>query len=310
MSTYNKVTPEVIAALQKVVGAENVKTDPETLDRYKTDEETDPSLFHLPEVVVLPANTEEVAGIMKVANKFVVPVTPRSAGTSVSDGAIPTKGGIVLLMERMNKIIEINEAAMYMTVEAGVLTKDIQEAAKAKNLLYAGDPCSADSCMIGGNIATNAGGNRAVRYGTTRDQIYAIEVVTPTGDIVNLGARLKKKSTGYCLEQLVMGSEGTLGIITKAVLKLQPLPPYRLDLLAIFTDLSKAVTLVPNLIKKGLNPTSVEFMDNKFVRSSSDYCETKLPHYEDGYYLIVTIETFNEDELDTKMEQLDEEVCI
>jgi glycolate oxidase len=119
MSTYNKVTPEVIAALQKVVGAENVKTDPETLDRYKTDEETDPSLFHLPEVVVLPANTEEVAGIMKVANKFVVPVTPRSAGTSVSDGAIPTKGGIVLLMERMNKIIEINEAAMYMTVEAG-----------------------------------------------------------------------------------------------------------------------------------------------------------------------------------------------
>jgi glycolate oxidase len=308
MSTYNKVTPEVIAALQKVVGAENVKTDPETLDRYKTDEETDPSLFHLPEVVVLPANTKEVAGIMKVANKFVVPVTPRSAGTSVSDGAIPTKGGIVLLMEKMNKIIEINEAAMYMTVEAGVLTKDIQEAAKAKNLLYAGDPCSADSCMIGGNIATNAGGNRAVRYGTTRDQIYAIEVVTPTGDIVNLGARLKKKSTGYCLEQLVMGSEGTLGIITKAVLKLQPLPPYRLDLLAIFTDLSKAVTLVPNLIKKGLNPTSVEFMDNKFVRSSSDYCETKLPHYEDGYYLIVTIETFNEEELDTKMEQLDE-IC-
>ena len=308
MSTYNKVTPEVIAALQKVVGAENVKTDQETLDRYKTDEETDPSLFHLPEVVVLPANTEEVAGIMKVANKFVVPVTPRSAGTSVSDGAIPTKGGIVLLMERMNKIIEINEAAMYMTVEAGVLTKDIQEAAKAKKLLYAGDPCSADSCMIGGNIATNAGGNRAVRYGTTRDQIYAIEVVTPTGDIVNLGARLKKKSTGYCLEQLIMGSEGTLGIITKAVLKLQPLPPYRLDLLAIFTDLSKAVTLVPNLIKKGLNPTSVEFMDNKFVRSSSDYCETKLPHYEDGYYLIVTIETFNEEELDTKMEQLDE-IC-
>ncbi|WP_419043765.1 FAD-binding oxidoreductase, partial [Phascolarctobacterium faecium] len=132
--------------------------------------------------------------------------------------------------------------------------------------------------------------------------------VTPTGDIVNVGARLKKKSTGYCLEQLIMGSEGTLGIITKATLKLLPLCPYKLDLLAIFTDLDKAVGLVPNLIKAGLNPTSVEFMDNAFVRSSSDYCELKLPHYEDGFYVIVTVETFNEDELESKMEQLDE-IC-
>ena len=308
MAHYNPVTEAVLAALKAALGAEFVKNDPETLTKYQTDEETDPRLFHKPEVVVLPGSTEEVAKVMQIANQFNVPVTPRSAGTSVSCGAIPVCGGIVLLMERMHKIVEINEAGMYMVVEAGALTKEIQEAAKAKNLLYAGDPCSADSCMIGGNIATNAGGNRAVRYGTTRDQIYAVEVVTPTGEIVNLGARLKKKSTGYCLEQLIMGSEGTLGIITKATLKLLPLPPYRLDLLAIFTDLHKAVTLVPNLIKAGLNPTSVEFMDNKFVRSSSDYCETKLPHYEDGCYLIVTIETFNEDELDTKMEQLDE-IC-
>ncbi len=305
---YQKVTPEVLAALKTALGADYVKNDPETLDQYKTDEETDPRLFHLPEVVVAPGNTEEVAQVLKIANQYLVPVTPRSAGTSVSDGAIPVKGGIVLLMERMNKILEVNENGMYMVAEAGALTKKIQEAAQAKNLLYAGDPCSADSCMIGGNIATNAGGNRAVRYGTTRDQVYAIEVVTPTGDIVNLGARLKKKSTGYCLEQLLMGSEGTLGIITKATLKLLPLPPYRFDLLAIFTDLRKAVTLVPNLIRAGLNPTSVEFMDNKFVRSSSDYCETKMPHYDDGYYLIVTVETFNEEELDKKMEQLDE-IC-
>src|SRR5574344_106659 len=308
MTVYNKVDAQFIAGLEKIVGKEQVFTDAPTLDKYKTDEETNPHKFHTPEAVVAPGTTAEVAAIVKLANQARVPVTVRSAGTSVSCGAIPVCGGIVLLMERMHKILELNEAGMYMVVEAGALTKEIQEAAKAKNLLYAGDPCSADSCMIGGNIATNAGGNRAVRYGTTRDQIYAVEVVTPTGEIVNLGARLKKKSTGYCLEQLIMGSEGTLGIITKATLKLLPLPPYRLDLLAIFTDLHKAVTLVPNLIKAGLNPTSVEFMDNKFVRSSSDYCETKLPHYEDGCYLIVTIETFNEDELDTKMEQLDE-IC-
>ena len=147
-----------------------------------------------------------------------------------------------------------------------------------------------------------------MRYGTTRNQVYSVEVVTPTGDIVTLGSTLKKNSPGYCLEQLVMGSEGTLGIITKATLKLLPLCPYKLDILAIFTELDKAIGVVPNLIKAGLNPTSVEFMDNGFVRSASDYCELKLPHYEDGYYVIITVETFNEEELESKMEQLDE-IC-
>lgn len=306
--TYNPVTEEVLAALRAALGEEFVKNDPETLERYKTDEEPDPHYHHLPEVVVLPGNTEEVAAVMKLANKFLVTVTPRSAGTSVSCGAIPVCGGIVLLLERMDKILEMNEDAMYMVVEAGARTSEIQAKANEAGLLYAGDPCSAESCLIGGNIATNAGGNKAVRYGTTRHQVYSIEVVTPQGEIVELGSRLKKCSTGYCLDQLIMGSEGTLGIITKATLKLLPLCPYRIDILAIFTDINKAVDLVPSLIKAGLNPTSVEFMDNGFVRAASDYAELRLPHYEDGSYVIVTVETFNEDELDLKMEQLDE-IC-
>ena len=308
MKTYAPVTEAVLDALKTIVGAEYVLTEPEKLEQYQTDEETDPRKFHLPEAVVLPKDAQEIAAVIKLANTYDVPVTVRSGGTSLAGGAIPVCGGIVLLMERLNKIIELNAEGMYMEVEAGVRTVDIQKYANEAGFLYAGDPCSADSCLIGGNIATNAGGNKAVRYGTTRDQVYAIEAVTPTGDIVNVGARLKKKSTGYCLEQLIMGSEGTLGIITKATLKLLPLCPYKLDLLAIFTDLDKAVGLVPNLIKAGLNPTSVEFMDNAFVRSSSDYCELKLPHYEDGFYVIVTVETFNEDELESKMEQLDE-IC-
>ncbi len=308
MTMYNPVTDEVLEALRSAIGAEYVKNDQEVLERYKTDEEPDPHYHHLPEVVVWPGSAEEVAAIMKIANKYLVPVTPRSAGTSVSCGAIPVHGGIVLLMERMDKIIEMNAEAMYMVVEAGARTAEIQQKANEAGLLYAGDPCSADSCLIGGNIATNAGGNKAVRYGTTRHQVYSIEVVTPTGEIVELGGRLKKCSTGYCLEQLIMGSEGTLGIITKATLKLLPLCPYRLDILAIFTDVNKAVDLVPQLIKAGLNPTSVEFMDNGFVRAASDYAELRLPHYEDGSYVIVTVETFNEDELDMKMEQLDE-IC-
>lgn len=308
MSTYNPVTEEVLEALRFALGAENVKIDEETLDRYKTDEETDPRYHHLPEVVVLPGSTEEVAEVMKIANKYLVPVTPRSAGTSVSCGAVPVHGGIVLLLERMDKIIEMNTEAMYMVVEAGARTIEIQKMANDAGFLYAGDPCSADSCLIGGNIATNAGGNKAVRYGTTRHQVYSIEVVTPTGEITELGNRLKKCSTGYCLDQLIMGSEGTLGIITKATLKLLPLCPYKLDILAVFTDVQKAVDLVPNLIKAGLNPTSIEFMDNGFVRAASDFTEIRLPHYEDGSYVIVTVETFNEDELDMKMEQLDE-IC-
>ena len=260
MAKYNPVTPELLEELKKVVGGANVKTDAETLDRFKTDEETDPRLMHLPEVVVWVNSTEEVAAVMKLANQFVVPVTPRSAGTSVSDGAIPVLGGIVLNMEKMNKIIEINEDAMY-AVEAGARTIDIQMAAKAKGLLYAGDPCSAESCLIGGNIATNAGGNKAVRYGTTRHQVYSVEVVTPTGEITTLGSRLKKCSTGYCLEQLIMGSEGT------------------------------------------------EFMDSNFLKSSCEYSEIKLPHCDEGVcYLIVSMETFNEDEVDAKMEKL-AEIC-
>ena len=308
MTAYNPVTEKVLVALREALGAENVKIDEETLDRYKTDEETDPRYHHLPEVVVLPGSTEEVAEVMKIANKYLVPVTPRSAGTSVSCGAVPVHGGIVLLLERMDKIIEMNTEAMYMVVEAGARTIEIQKMANDAGFLYAGDPCSADSCLIGGNIATNAGGNKAVRYGTTRHQVYSIEVVTPTGEITELGNRLKKCSTGYCLDQLIMGSEGTLGIITKATLKLLPMCPYKLDILAVFTDVQKAVDLVPNLIKAGLNPTSIEFMDNGFVRAASDFTEIRLPHYEDGSYVIVTVETFNEDELDMKMEQLDE-IC-
>ena len=194
-----------------------------------------------------------------------------------------------------------------MVAQAGVRTLDIQAAAKAENLLYAGDPSSSDSCQIGGNLATDAGGIKAVRYGVTRNQVYAVQIVTPYGDIVDLGSPLKKCSTGYCMEQLVMGSEGTLGIITKVTLKLQPMPPYRFDLLAVFDDPFKALDVVPKIMQAGLNPTSMEYMDNSYVRACADYIEFKgAPHYEDGIYVIITVETFSEDELDMKMEQLDE----
>lgn len=307
MREYASVNQEMLAELEAALGAEYVLTAADKLEQYKTDEETDPRMFHLPEAVVLPGSSEEVAAVVKLCNKYNVPVTVRGGGTSLADGAIPVCGGIVLLMERMNRILEMDTTAMYMVVEAGVRTIDIQKRANEAGFLYAGDPCSAESCQIGGNLATNAGGNKAVRYGVTRNQVYSLEVVTPVGEIVEVGARLKKCSTGYCMEQLIMGSEGTLGIITKATLKLQPLPPYRFDLLAVFDDPVKALDVVPKIMQAGLNPTSIEYMDNSYVRSTADYIEFKgAPHYEEGIYVIITVETFTEDELDLKMEKLDE----
>ena len=306
MENYNPITQEVLEKLNALVGEKYVWTDPDHLEQYKTDEETDPRLFRTPEAVVAPETTEQVAAIMKLANQYGFPVTPRSGGTSVSDGAIAVCGGLVLLLERLDKIEKVDADGMYLIAQAGVPTVKVQEAARAVGLFYAGDPCSADSCLIGGNLATNAGGDKAVRYGTTRNQVHAIEVVLPNGEIANLGTRSKKNSTGYCLDQLVIGSEGTLGIITKATLKLLPLAPYKADVLAVFTDQEKAVSLVPILLKAGLNPTSVEFMDNGFVRSASDYSKIRLAHYEDGSYVILTLETFDEDELEKKLEKLDE----
>ena len=305
METYQPITPEIIEKLKAITGPSYVKTDKDILLQYQTDYETDPRRFHLPEAAVIPANAEEISQIVKLANEYHFPITVRSGGTSLADGAIPVCGGLVLCMERLNKIIELNEEGMYMTVEAGVRTVDLQKEAKAHGLLYAGDPSSAESCMIGANLATNAGGLKAVRYGVTRHQVYCLEMVTPTGNIVECGRILKKCSTGYDLEQLIIGSEGTLGIITKVTVKLIPLPPYRFDVLAVYTDPRKALYMVPKLLKAGIDPTSVEYMDNSYVRDTADYCHySDMPHYEDGIYVIITVETFREDELDSKMESV------
>ena len=208
----------------------------------------------------------------------------------------------------MNRILEINEAALYAVVEPGVRTADLQKEVEAKGLFYAGDPCSGDSCFIGGNIATNAGGNRAVKYGTTRNQVYAVEVVNPTGKIVRLGARLQKQSTGYCLDQLIIGSEGTLGIITQATLKLLPKPQHKLDLLAIFPSTEQAIGVVNQIIKAGITPTCVEFMDNITIKSVEKYLHETLQDSDSGNYLIVEVEGTSEDDMDDKAVLLDE-IC-
>lgn len=306
MQTYHAVTPLIIEQLQSLVSEKNVIFDKERLEVYSHDEVTDQRYHHLPEVVVLPETTEQIAEIIKLANRELIPVVPRGAGTGLACGAVPIYGGIVISLENMNNILEVNVDNLYMVVEPGVRTDDVQKAARAHGLFYAGDPCSGDSCFIGGNVATNAGGNKAVKYGTTRHQVYSIEVVTPLGKIVELGGRLNKNTTGYCLEQLIMGSEGTLGIITKITLKLMPLPQHVIDLLAIFPDIESAIGIVGKVIKAGVTPSCIEFMDNETIKMVERFLNEKLPNSDTGHYIIIQAEADNEDALDDKAILLDE----
>lgn len=308
MPNYNQVTNTIIAELKQIVGEKNVTVDSEKLAVYSHDEVTDPHYHHAPEVVVFPETTEQVAAILKLANRELVPVVPRGAGTGLACGAVPIHGGIVLTLEKFDQIIKVDTDNMYMVVQAGVRTEEVQNAAKAVGLFYAGDPCSGDSCFIGGNVATNAGGNRAVKYGTTRHQVYEMEVVTPTGDITRVGGRLKKSSTGYPLEQLLIGSEGTLGIITEITLKLIPLPEHVMDLLVVFGDVDTSITAIAKLTKAGITPTCIELMDNVAIKCVERFLNEKLPHDENGNYLILQLEGNSEEELEDIAMQVDE-IC-
>jgi len=306
MSGYNSVTEEVLAQLRRIVGDKFVWTDPEKMEPYSHDEVTGAKYVKLPEAVILPENVEQVAQIVKLANRKMIPVVPRGAGTGYACAAVPFQGGMVISLERMNSILEIDEENMIMVVEPGVRTSEVQNAANAKGFLYAGDPCSGDSSFIGGNVATNAGGNKAVKYGTTRQQVSGVELVTPEGEVVTLGGKLKKDSTGYALYQLIIGAEGTLGIITKIYLKLVPVPKHVMDLLAVFPSLETAIGIVSKILSSGITPACVEFMDNKSIRCCEQYLREKLPYSETGYYIIVSIEGDSEELLEEQCAAIDD----
>ena len=306
MTKFKSVSTTIIDNLKDIVGEKYVWTDPDKLEPYSHDEVTGEKYIKVPEAVVLPRTAEEISKIVKLANRELIPIVPRGAGSGYACSAVAFSGGIVLSTERMNEILEIDEENMIMVTEPGVRTAVIQEKAKEKGYLYAGDPCSGDTSFIGGNVATNAGGNKAVKYGTTRQQVSGIEIVTPEGDIVTLGGKLKKDTTGYCLTQLIVGSEGTLGIVTKVYLKLVPRPRQVMDLLAVFPKLELAIDIVPKIIHSGIVPVCVEFMDNKSIRCCEDFLGEKLPHGDNGYYIIVSVEGDNEDILEDQCARMDE----
>ncbi len=288
---YNKVSEDIIARLKEITGHNNVVTDCEKLEVYAGDEVPEAEWKHMPEVVVKPENSGQVAEIIKLANREIIPVTPRGAGTGLAAGAAPMLGGIVLSLENMNRILEIDRENLFMVVEPGVTTGEIQRRAQEEGFLYAGDPCSAESSFIGGNVATNAGGNKAVKYGTTSRHIYGLEVVLPTGEIASLGGKCVKDVTGYDLVHLMVGSEGTLGVITKIFLKLMPRPLHNAVLLVPFTEMRMAIGTVPKIMTSGgIIPTSIEFMDSLCIKSAEFYLDRKLPHGDAGAYIIIEVE--------------------
>lgn len=286
--TYNKVDEKVIEKLKEVVGDEYVFTDKDTLENYSHDET--PMYKSMPEAAVRPGSTEEVSKIMKLAFEKNIPVTPRSGGTCLSAGAVPIYGGIVLSLERMNKIKEIDKKNLMVIVEPGIITEQLGNELMKHELFFPPDPVSLDSCMIGGNIAENAGGPRALKYGVTKNYVTGLEVVFSDGTISRLGGKLLKNVTGYDLIDLIVGSEGTLAIITEATLELLPMPKIVVDLLVPFVCVEDASQFAIDITKETYTPTAIEFMEGKVVRAVAQYLKRKIPFEEASAHTIIEID--------------------
>lgn len=266
---YNNVTSITWQLLEAVVGAEYISNDNEQRDKYGKDETED--LLFRPEVVIKPQTVEQVAAISKICNDNKIPLTTRGAGTGLSGGALPIKGGVLLSMEKFDKILNIDERNLQATVEPGVINYIFQEEVKKLGLFYPPDPASWGSCSLGGNIAHSSGGPKAVKYGTTRDYVLNLQIVLANGEIIWTGANTLKYSTGYNLTHLMIGSEGTLGIVTKIVFRLLPLPKHDLLMLVPFTSAEAACKAVGEVFRAGITPSAMEFMERDAIDWSIKY---------------------------------------
>jgi len=307
---FNKVNAEIVAALRRIAGGENVLYGPENAEAlapYAHDEVV--GLSAEPEAGVRVTSAQQVSEIFRLAQAARVPVTPRGAGYGLSGGAVPVQGGIVLSLERMNRILEIDRENLMAVVEPGVITGDIHRAVEAEGLFYPPDPASLDSCTIGGNIAEGAGGPRAVKYGVTKDYVTGLEAVLPSGEIIRCGGKLVKDVTGYNLTQLLIGSEGTLAVVTEITLKLLPLPKVQIDLLAPFADFQAAADAVSKIIEQRILPTAIEFMERDSILAVERLLERKLPHRDAAAHLLIQLDGNHQAAVDADFEIVGE-VCL
>ncbi|WMJ80862.1 FAD-binding oxidoreductase [Clostridium sp. MB40-C1] len=284
---YNKIDAKDIKFIKEIVGIDNIFVGEEISEDYSHDELG--GISHMPDVLVKVHSAEEVSKIMKHAYENTIPVVARGSGTGLVGASVPIHGGIMVDLTEMNNILELDEENLTLTVEPGVLLMEIGKFVEEHDFFYPPDP-GEKSATIGGNISTNAGGMRAVKYGVTRDYIRGLEVVLPTGEILNLGGKVVKNSSGYSIKDLIIGSEGTLGVITKAILKLLPLPKKSISLLIPFSNFDKAIEMVPKIIKSKAIPTAIEFMTRDTILSAEEFLGKKFPDNSSDAYLLLTFD--------------------
>lgn len=264
----------VVEKLARIVGRENISTAPEELSCYSYD---GTGQVFLPEAVAFPQSAQEISEVLKAANEHGFPVVPRGAGSGMTGGSLPVRGGLVLVTSRMNRILEIDRENMIAVVEPGVITGDLQAELKKSGLMYPPDPASLKFCTIGGNAAECAGGPSAVKYGVTKDYVLGLEVVLPTGDIMRTGVRTEKGVVGYDLIRLFIGSEGTLGIFSKLILRVLPLPEGKATFLLNFSSLRRATELVTQILVHGIAPCTLEYMDRTALSVVRSHISLQLP---------------------------------
>lgn len=304
MIPFNKITPQIKEKFVSIVGNENIFSDNDSISAYSHDETED--LSFPPEIIVKPSSSSQISGILKLANEYKIPVTPRGGGTGLSGGAIPVYGGICLSMEKMNKIIEIDKINAQAIAEPGVITQVFQEEVERHGLFYPPDPASRGSCHLGGNLAECAGGPRAVKYGVTKDYVLGLEAILPTGEIIKTGGRVLKNVSGYNLTQLIIGSEGTLAVITKIIFRLIPLPKFRKLLLISFNSLEDATDAVSEIFHNGIIPSAIEFLEKAAVKVAEEKQNKKFPNSEADAQLFIEVDGNYVEQLDWDIEKIGE----
>lgn len=303
---FHKINTKDIISLESICRKENIISGKNIHEDYSHDELAEEEIF--PEVLAIPENTEQISKIMKYAYENNIPVTPRGQGTGLVGAAVPIYGGILISTEKMTKIIDLDKDNLTLTVEPGVLLMEISKFVEENDFLYPPDP-GEKSATIGGNISTNAGGMRAVKYGVTRDSIRELEVVLPNGKIINTGGKIVKDSSGYSIKDLIIGSEGTLGIVTKAVLKLIPLPKISISLLVPFPDMETAIETVPKIIRSKKTPVAIEYMERAVIKNSEDYLGKKFPDSSSDAYLLLNFDGNTKEEVEKQYEKV-AHICL
>ncbi|AFM39338.1 FAD/FMN-dependent dehydrogenase [Desulfosporosinus acidiphilus SJ4] len=306
MNNYKTLDAQDREFLVSLLGEDRVYTGEAISEDFSHDELG--GISKLPDVLVDVQSADEVSQIMRYASENNIPVVARGSGTGLVGASVPIFGGIMLNMSGMNKILELDEENLTLTLEPGVLLMEISKFVEDHDLFYPPDP-GEKSATIGGNINTNAGGMRAVKYGVTRDYIRGLEVVLPNGSIIHLGGKVVKNSSGYSVKDLICGSEGTLGIVTKAILKLLPLPKKAVSLLIPFPDLDKAISTVPKIIKSKSIPTAIEFMQREVILAAEEFLGKKFPDNSSDAYLLLTFDGNSTEELEKDYEKV-ANICL